>query len=404
MRRALSAVLAAGLACPAAAQGPVERLLLGAASVMTEFRGGRGTVYFPAFKTDPNAGPTYGVMPVWLWLDDAGAIRHIVAPSATHNAILGVTGTARYFFYPDAYSKLFAVAARSAHSDFRLAVRYNREPRREGPILDVYANHEAEGTKRFFGVGARSAASAETDYRWRQDEALLGGGWKFAGRLSLRAAWEARTFSLGGGALADVPDLPAARRERVFLSMPRLRAAWDTRDLPATPTRGNALELAWGLSSPAFGSDRRFASYGALWQGYAPHAGGAAVLAARGLLDWNSGGDVPLSAMARLGGLRSLRGFGEGRFVDRGRAAVALEERLTVYELPVVGTRTRFQVAPFLEAGRVFERLGALDRRDWNLVGGVALRGVVPPTVVGTIDLGWSREGLAAFVDVDYPF
>jgi len=37
----------------------------------------------PAFDTDPNEGETYGVLPVWMFKDDDGRIRTIIAPSIT---------------------------------------------------------------------------------------------------------------------------------------------------------------------------------------------------------------------------------------------------------------------------------------------------------------------------------
>ena len=49
----------------------------------------------PAFDTDPNAGNTYGVLPVVLFKDEADRVKGIFAPSLTFNEFRGVTGTVR---------------------------------------------------------------------------------------------------------------------------------------------------------------------------------------------------------------------------------------------------------------------------------------------------------------------
>ncbi|MBI3291527.1 MAG: hypothetical protein HYZ73_01780, partial [Elusimicrobia bacterium] len=101
-----------------------ERFMRAASKVMTHIEGHAGRIYFPAIASDPNAGPTYGILPIWLRTNERGQILHLFAPSITYNAIFGPTPTFRYYFYPTAESRLFAIVSRALHNDYRAAVRY----------------------------------------------------------------------------------------------------------------------------------------------------------------------------------------------------------------------------------------------------------------------------------------
>lgn len=113
---------------------------------------------------------------------------------------------------------------------------------------------------------------------------------------------------------------------------------------------------------------------------------------------------MPFTALATLGGPRTLRAFTEGRFQDRGAVFANFEERWALHRLEVVNAVTEFQVAPFIEAGTVFRDAGRIESKRLQTVAGLGLRAVVKPTVVGKIDVGVGREGPAVFVGIDYPF
>src|SRR5262249_49107633 len=78
----------------------------------------------PAIDTDPNAGTTYGVLPVVLFKDQADQVRHILAPSITFNDIRGFTGTFRYFGYPTPVERFEFVAAYSETIERKLDLHY----------------------------------------------------------------------------------------------------------------------------------------------------------------------------------------------------------------------------------------------------------------------------------------
>jgi hypothetical protein len=70
------------------------------------------------------------------------------------------------------------------------------------------------------------------------------------------------------------------------------------------------------------------------------------------------------------------------------------------------GSSTHFdlELAPFIDVGRVFDSSGTIPLTHLHYVGGLGIRGVARPFVVGFLDLGYGDEGLAVFTGINYPF
>jgi hypothetical protein len=54
--------------------------------------------------------------------------------------------------------------------------------------------------------------------------------------------------------------------------------------------------------------------------------------------------------------------------------------------------------------GRVFHRFSTVPLSQLHSVGGLGIRGLARPFVVGYIDVGYGSEGVAVFTGIDYPF
>ena len=67
-------------------------------------------------------------------------------------------------------------------------------------------------------------------------------------------------------------------------------------------------------------------------------------------------------------------------------------------------THVDVEVAPFVDAGRVFEGNWDFPLSHIHAVGGVGFRGVARPFVVGYVDVGYGSEGVAVFTGINYPF
>ena len=105
-----------------------------------------------------------------------------------------------------------------------------------------------------------------------------------------------------------------------------------------------------------------------------------------------------------MGGKYSLRAYGDGRYADRGTATLNVEDRIKLYEAKTAGVTTEIQIAPFVGLGEVFDNPQVAAAKYARPVVGSAIRAVVRPQVVGSVDFGVGREGLSVFTDINYSF
>ena len=85
-------------------------------------------------------------------------------------------------------------------------------------------------------------------------------------------------------------------------------------------------------------------------------------------------------------------------------ATLNIEQRFKLLEHKTAGVTTEFQLAPFIGLGEVFDNPNRAAARYARPVVGAAIRAVAKPQVVGSIDFGVGREGLAVFMDINYSF
>lgn len=136
------------------------------AKVMTKSWNGNIFVWLPALSTDPNTGPTFGLLPVLVLVDSTSHhIRHLLAPSFTYNDLFGATGTMRYYWYPTDDSQLYTTGSYSQHTNRELKLRYENTAAYEGVIFwRAEAYHRVKGSERFFGIGPATDDRDESGY------------------------------------------------------------------------------------------------------------------------------------------------------------------------------------------------------------------------------------------------
>jgi hemolysin activation/secretion protein len=116
------------------------------------------------------------------------------------------------------------------------------------------------------------------------------------------------------------------------------------------------------------------------------------------------GNQVPFYELSSLGGQNSLRGYGVDRFIDDHLIAFSIEQRIHVMRMRVFNVPAEFEVAPFVDMGKVFNTFRKRQFRDYEVTPGIGFRTIVRPSVVGRIDYGYSDEGGAVFAGLDFPF
>jgi hemolysin activation/secretion protein len=105
-----------------------------------------------------------------------------------------------------------------------------------------------------------------------------------------------------------------------------------------------------------------------------------------------------------IGGEQLLRGFGQGRFVDRDSFDTTIELRHRAFSFDAAASHVDIEVAPFIDMGEVTSHTGTDPLSGLHKVIGLGVRGIARPSVVGYVDIGYGSEGMAVFTGINYPF
>lgn len=372
----------------------------------------------PEIGTDPNGGTTVGVLPVFLFVDEHQQVNRIVNGDLTYNTNLGVGTSLQVLSYPSTDVFWSATAggaeriARTADLFYSNGLDRDHWWSFEGRLL-----FDRDPTERFFGLGNGSRSGNETNYTFEQEAVTARFGLNFSRQLQLALDLRPRLVDIRRGAVDSLPyvgtsfpQLPGLQRgSNEFVS--RLLLSYDTRNSLNVPTSGTFLSLWGGITDRSFLSSVSYSMFGFEARHYLPLSPRFTLVGHLATRYMPVGLQTPFWALSQLGGDRSevgyrqpLRGFGAARFVDRNLFAANVELRSRVLEHDLFGTHTILELAPFLDLGRVFHRLGDNPLSGLRPVGGVGFRGIAAPFVVGYVDIGYGSEGVAFFSGVNYPF
>ena len=370
----------------------------------------------PEVGTDPNSGTTFGILPVFL-TSEHDQITRILAPDFTYNPDLGYGGNFRIFSYPSTDAQWSLVAGGKQRVERGVDGVYSTGILRQQEwSFFGHAVYDRSATGRFFGIGNESRHADQTNYTDEQAYLETTLGRNFGPTLQVGLTLRPRYVQIEHGTFRSLPStnvafpqLPGLGSEHEFLN--RLFISYDTRDSSQIPSRGSQIVGFAAVTDKAFLSSISYSRFGLDARHFQP-IGDRSILAGHVALQYMPlGNDVPFWALSSLGGDRSviaerqpLRGFGSDRFIDRNVFSSSLELRHKVFELNLFTTEVSFEVAPFIDAGRVFHNLddNPLDRL--HVAGGVGLRGVAKPFIVGYVDIGYGSQGTAIFSGIDYPF
>ncbi len=368
-------------------------------------------IRLPIMDTDPNRGITGGVMPIWVIQGEHDdRIEQIHAPSLTYNRTFKLIPTYRYYYYPHDDASLIVRASVS---------RYEREALGEyidrgfaGTEHDVLLRfqYNVDAGQRFYGFGPDSAKSGEANYKEDYWQYRVGVGTPFV----KGGIWRANISShYQSGRILDGPlkDFTKFRfaypdqfsEVRHQTNETRLTLEYDGRDHGVTTERGNFFSAFAEASMRDYMSSYDYERYGADYRWFKPW-GKDRVLAVQAKYEQVIGQTPPFWLLSRLGGKYSLRAYGEGRYIDRGMSVVNVEQRFKLMEEKMGGVTTEFQLAPFVGVGTVFDNPNRAASKYLRPVVGAGIRAVAKPQVVGSVDFGVGREGLAVFMDINYSY
>ncbi len=379
-------------------------------NVMISASPGKTRVYLPAPSSDPNSGVTMGILPVFLFVNKKEEIEHILAPSITYNKIFKVNTTLRHYWFPRKHAQMFILASYAMETNRRFTFRYE-DPYflKDWFYFKCDATVQRDGSLRFYGLGPNSKDSARANYTLRNNHFQLLTGVNFWEKFRLILTNRFRIVDVVDGPIDALPQIsslsprPKGVLESQSIFAQRLTLSYDSRNLPMAPTYGHTANLFAEKAGP-LGGDIHLARLGGEAKGFYPAFGTKLISGWRFLMEGELGEDTPFYEQSLLGGKDSHRGFGDARFIDRNKILFSLEERIHLYTLKAFNVNVNFELTPFFETGAVERNWNQTQIVDFHNVLGLGFRTIVKPNVVGIIDLGFSEEGTALFVGIDYPF
>ncbi len=194
---------------------------------------------------------------------------------------------------------------------------------------------------------------------------------------------------------------------------------FDTRDFEPDPTQGWFIEYSHEHSRKWFGSEFSFDKNLIQVENFTPIFLAdvyRVILASCWNLGYIWGSKVPfyeafdLSSQAEaggtevLGGARSLRGFREYRFVGPLTALVNLELRTRFYKFSALRQNFTLGLVPFVDVGRVWDRLGDFNFRDYRWNYGIGGRIAWNQATILRFDFARSAEATQFFFGFQHIF
>lgn len=371
----------------------------------------------PEIDTDPYSGTTLGLIPTWLSTNQQGQIERIIAPDIIHSEYFGWGGRMRIFDFPSADTGWSVVGGLKERVEREFDGQYGAgQMRTTAYSWSVEAIYDRSGVPRFYGIGNHSQIENQTNYLDDQARLDVEVGRNFNPRLQLAYLARVRYVDVLPGVLPTVPSI-----ETRFPGLPglgaehelqhRLILTYDTRDSVIIPSSGARYMLYGGFVSRAMGSSVSYSYLGAEVRQYLP-LGRAVTLAWHAAARFMpSAGSAPFWALSSLGGDRSLpgefeplRSEGAGRWVDRDLIAVGAELRKPVAGFDAFGTHVSLELAPFVDAGKVFSDSDSSLGGHLHRAIGLGVRGLASPYVVGYVDFGYGQGRGAVFSGINYPF
>jgi hypothetical protein len=372
----------------------------------------------PVVATDPDSGTTVGLLAVKLSTDDEGQIHRIIAPDFLYNPYFGYGFDFRIFDYPSADVQWNIVAGVKERVERGIDLEYETGILRDRRwTLSYSLVYDRDGTPRFYGIGNDSPAIAQSDYTAQQEYVQVQLGFNLSHSWQLLYTFFPRSVDVLPGTLKGLASLEE-RFGRILgvgtnnVLLNRGSIVYDTRDNVTVPSRGMKWVVYGGLAARhGVLNDSTYTEAGLDGRGYLPLRSSTVLAGHVSLRYLLNAEDLPFWALSGLGGDSSeiggsqpLRGFGPGRFYDRNAFSASAELRQRVLSLNAVTTQVDLELAPFVDVGRVFAHPSTSPLSNLHTVGGLGIRGVARPFVVGYVDVGYGSEGVAVFTGIDYPF
>jgi hypothetical protein len=368
----------------------------------------------PALASGKNEGWTYGLLGALLIPDARGEINMVLSAAIQYRSHVGLNGFAdfRWTLTPTGVFEVYSYWAAKVENENQVFMDERRLWKDYNFRFDF--DEKRVGTERYFGKGISTDDNAESAYTSNQYFSQVRFGPYLTDVLSLQGTFRFRHFRVGESILTTVPQTLTLFPndygiEGGMIFAEGLRLVYDTRNNIFTPTRGEyAVVFVENDHYVLHDAAHPYQGFGIEGTKLWPHTDDAQFVSVAHLKAQFVVGKAPFWELPALGGGSSLRSYNPNRFTDNDTWVINLEERIRVYTVRVEGVTAEIQVAPFVDFGEALRATQDVarpnvDRRvHWSVGSGV--RAVVPPYIVGRMDIAWGTEGIGITVGLDYPF
>jgi len=190
---------------------------------------------------------------------------------------------------------------------------------------------------------------------------------------------------------------------------------FDSRDFEPDPASGVMIQAVSRISTKALGSTFNYEQITLTGRGfYNLLREPGRLIAATRLTYVMQFGDVPIYSAPiipftdgdsfGLGGHSTLRGFVTDRFVGHAEMFANGELRWSFAETTLWRQHLRFMLAPFVDAGRVFDSVSQTTLQDWKVDGGIGLRLAWNLSTIVSFDYARSSEGNLFYMQLGHQF
>ncbi|MBI2619292.1 MAG: BamA/TamA family outer membrane protein [Ignavibacteriales bacterium] len=265
--------------------------------------------------------------------------------------------------------------------------------------FDAIIDYDKYLKNNFFGIGNRSAESAGEVYTKEPLEVQVVGSRGFSRRLVGQIGLKFRTvrnlnYDASGLFANSLPSINHGRSQGMTLFS---SFRYDSRNSFINPSRGNVIQVEVEAGDQDILSDYSVRRFSASVQTFHVLLYPRTVFAAQLNGQIIDGTNLPIHALASLGGNRTLRGYPQDRFLDKSVIMANMEIRFPLF--------WRFGGVAFFDAGKLADVPARLEpfERGWKTNTGIGLRFLMD-TFVARADVGMSREGTGFYLNFGQAF
>lgn len=201
-----------------------------------------------------------------------------------------------------------------------------------------------------------------------------------------------------------------------WLNLARVGLTYDSRDYEPDPTSGVLGQALLEGTTRWLGASSDYGHLTVKFQGYRRLIPDVTRLVLAGNAVYSVHfGVVPFYALSSLaapneegkeglGGWSTLRGYYANRFVGKVKMHGSVELRWSPFEFTVWNQHIKPTLVPFVDAGRVFDKIGRFSLNDWKIAGGIGLRLIWNLATIISFDVGFSRESTLFYVQLGHQF